>query len=196
MRKTDVVQWVAGECQTVINDATYVTTSTPADHVGDADDRAEYPYPFVGIRRLSSESQSQGMGNGNLAVHEIRYTNNVADAIVYEKESTLRVDLLPTADGDRLVRDKLSEDLEDHFSLFARESQSVPDDMDPPEVEEITPQGRVDDFVYTDGISVTIDYERHIVDDSITAAEDVNIDIDVEDPSDGSQADAFDDSFS
>lgn len=192
MRQTDVIEWLASEAITVLNTVSYLSLETPANHVGLAQDRDEEIYPFVGIQKISTASEDAGIGNGQLYAESASYSNGTIDSVTYGKDSTLRVNVIPTTDGDREVRDKLVEDLEDHFLLFARDERSVPDDMEEPTVEEPTPQGRPEEFVYADGVPIEIEYTRYIENSDVTAAETVTLDIDTEDGATGETTDAHD----
>lgn len=179
MRQTDVIKWVAEEVVTIYNDISYLSLSQPSQHVGLANDRDTERYPFVGIQKIATATSNAGIGNGQLHVVDIQYQNGLADAIVYGRDSTLRLNVIPVTDNDQQLRDKLLGDIEDHLLLYTRDERTVPDDMDEPTVTDATPQDRAEEFVYADGIAIEIPYTRTITDDSITAAEAVNLDIDV-----------------
>lgn len=194
MRQSDVVEWLHDEIESFLSNSTLVSPSTPAEHVGLAEKRDERTYPFVGIQKIASTSETGGIGSGEIRVDEVTYdSNGVVQSITYRRDVTLRVEVLPTTDGDRHLRDNLLDDLADHFTVLARNGD-VPEDIEPPSVEEATPQGRPDDFVYTDGLPMEIEYARYHTDDSVTAAEEVNVDVDAGD-GDGNTANSFDETF-
>jgi len=193
MRQTAVIEWLAGECVTVLANAPSLSLSNPSQHVDLADDRDEHPYPFVGLRKISATTRSAGIGNGDLYVERIEVTDGLVSDIIYGRDNTLRVDVLPITDGDRRLRERLSDALTDRLSLAARGVTLIPADMEPPEVEDMTTAGRPDDFVYGDGLSVAVEYTTEIVHDDVTTAETVNRDIDVGDDADDVEgADAYD----
>lgn len=199
MKQSDVVVWVHDEIKSVLNTTSLLSLNTPDDHVDLADDREDHPYPFVGIRKSTTRPQSAGIGSGGLYVDALNYDNNdVLDSIDYAKDIVLRLLVIPTTDDDAKLREDLTEELANHFELQLRQD-NLHSDMKDLDVEEGTPQGRPDDFVRADGLPLEIEYKRTITDSDPTAAETVNMDVDIgdydDDISESSDVDGFDETF-
>jgi len=181
MRTSAVIQWLLDECEAVLQQSNRVSLSTPANHVDVAEPSLDHPYPFVGIQPIADNSMSAGIGNGDLFVDSLTHdSNGVLQATTYRRDSTLRVEAIPVTDDDPKLRDELADELEDHFSLYSRKG-GQPADMDPPELDNSTPQGRSSDFVDSTGIAMGIEYEHFITDTDPDVAESVNVEIEVGD---------------
>lgn len=181
MRTSAVIQWLLDECEAVLQQSNRVSLSTPANHVDVAEPSLDHPYPFVGIQPIADNSMSAGIGNGDLFVDSLTHdSNGVLQATTYRRDSTLRVEAIPVTDDDPKLRDELADELEDHFSLYSR-TGGQPSDMDPPQLDNSTPQGRSDDFVDSTGIAMEIEYEHFITDDDPDVATSVNVEIEVGD---------------
>lgn len=196
MRQSDVLNWVMDECETVLSNVSYVSVSSPSEHVDEAQSDQDHGYPFVGVRPLGSVPQSAGLGSGEYVVDSLNYGNDgIIDSIDYRRDSDLTVEVIPTTDGRPSVRDDLGDDIYDHFGLLARRDK-VPEDITL-HAEDSSPSGRPDDQVRATGVTLAIEFSRYIT-ESVTAAETVNLDVDVtpegtlDDESD--DVDAFDDS--
>jgi len=181
MKSSDVMQWLLDECATVLTQSNVVSLSTPANHVDVTEPSLDHPYPFVGVQPIATNSTSAGIGAGDLFVDSLNYgSDNILDSITYRRESTLRVETIPVTDDDPKLRDELSTELTDHFNLYTRKG-GQPSDMDPPQIDDSTPQGRSDDFVDSDGIAMEIEYEHFITDTDPDVARTVNTEIQVGD---------------
>lgn len=201
MRQSDVNEWINDEVVSFYNTTSLVDLSSPDEHVGVVNRRNDDvpTYPFVGIQKISGTPDSAGLGNSELFVDEKTHdVNGILTSITYRRDVTYRLNLIPVTDGKPLFRDNLVDDITDTFSLIARQN-AYPSDVNSLMVDEATPQGRSDDFVYADGVAMEIKYSRYITDDDPTAAETVNLDIDVtdDDPDvdDDTDADAFDETL-
>jgi len=196
MRTSAVITWLHDEIATVLTNTTLVSLTTPESHVDLAQDRDDQRYPFVGIDKRSSDPQSAGLGSGTSFVDSISTdANGVVQSVTRRRDKTLRVAVQTVTDGDEKLRDDLHEDIEDHLAHVAR-TGSYPDDIREITVHTTTPTGRPDEFVYGDGTPLEIEFSRFTVDDSITAAETVNVDIDAADDAGGTNADtAFDETL-
>lgn len=199
MRQSAVTTWLLDEIETFLTNTSLVSPSTPSNHVDEAQAHDEQTYPFVGVQKIATNPQSAGIGNGELQVDSVNYGNNGnVQSIDYVRDVELRVEVIPTTDDDSALRDDLAEDLASRFALLAR-TDGYPSDIDSITVGEATPSGRPDEFVRGDGVPLEIDYERHLTDDTVTAAETVNIDVDVgdydDDISESDDVDAFDESL-
>lgn len=201
MRESAVLTWVMDECVDVLTNTSLVSLSTPGDHVDIAEPGMDHPYPFVGVQKIASTPQSAGIGSGDVFVDAVNDTDNdgYVDEIVKRRDIILRVSVIPVTDNDAKLRDDLSEDLADHFAVLGREGTGKSD------IGEITsggasPQGRTDELIRSDGVPLEIPYSRYIVDDSVVAAETVNVDVDVTDDNpdvdDTTDQDAINDSVS
>lgn len=181
MNQSDVIQWLLSECETVLTQSNRVSLSMPSNHVDVAEPSMEHPYPFVGVQPITTNQMSAGIGNGNLFVDSLNYgSDGILNSITYRREPTLRVEAIPVTDDDPKLCDDLGTELVDHFDLYTR-TGGQPVDMDPPQIDDSTPQGRSDDFVDSDGIAMEIAYEHYITDDSPAVATTVNMDIEVGD---------------
>jgi len=181
VNESDVIQWLLDECETVLTQSNYVSLSTPVNHVDVAEPSMDHPYPFVGIQPIATNQTSAGIGNGNLFVDSLNYgSDGILDSITYRRESTLRVETIPVTDDDPKLRDDLGTELTDYFNLYTR-TRGQPSDMDPPQIDESTPQGRSDDFIDSDGIAMEITYEHFITDTDPDVAESVNVELQVGD---------------
>ncbi len=197
MRESDVINWLFDETSTFLSNSSLVSVSAPSDHVDEAQTHNGQIYPFIGVRQIASNPDTAGIGNDTLKVDSFSYgTDGVLQSITYRKDVTLRAELVPTVDENPKLRDDLSEDISDHFSLIAEKLNTVkdttPDDMEDVSVDESTTEGRSDDFVMADGIPVEIEYSRYLVDNDPPVADTVNLDINV---GDSVSADAFDETF-
>lgn len=189
MQQRDVIEWVADELVTVVDDTTSV--STPSNHVDLVEEFDEQTYPFVGIRKLASNPQSAGIGNGRLFVDSFTYNDSgVLTSITYRRETRLRIEMIPTTDDDAGLREDLATAIADHFSLLQRRDE-YPDDLVNPQVGDGTPQDRREDLVRADGVPLEVTYKRYITDDDPTVAEDVTLDVDVGDTIRDADSDAF-----
>lgn len=199
MRESDVIEWLISESTTFLSNSSLVSLSTPAGHVDVAEAGDPPVYPFIGIQKIASTSDSAGIGSGELYVDDLSYTNDgVLESITYRRDVTLRVEVIPVTDEDPKLRDDLTTDLTDFYSKKVRKD-TLHSDMEGLKIEEATPQGRADDFVRADGIPIEIDYERYLVDNDPDVADTVNVDIDVGDEADTdstTDTDTFDESFS
>lgn len=207
MNLSDVNEWLHDEIVSLLNSTSLVNPSTPSEHVGLAerrDDSGHGPYPYIAIQKLTSVPESQGLGNGNLFVDDLVYTNGILDTITFGEEIEYRVEVHVLTDGDERLRDDLGEQLARHFRLFARTDgqptgPNLPDDIDPLDVAEATPSGRVEDFVRGDGVTLTVPYKRYTTETDPTAAELVSLDVDVGDGdadiSEASDADAYEKTY-
>lgn len=187
MNLSDVNEWIHDEVVSLLNTTSLVNPATPSQHVGLAERRDETghgPYPYVAIQKLTSVPESQGLGNGRLFVDDLSYTNGVLDSITFGEEIEYRLELHVLTDGDERLRDDLGEQLAHHFRLFARTDgqltgPNLPADIDPIEVTEATPSGRVEDFVRGDGVTLTVPYTRYSTESDPTVADIVNLGVDV-----------------
>jgi len=181
MKQSAVIQWLLDESQTVLKQSNLVSLSNPSNHVDVAQPSMDHPYPFVGVQPITNNSISAGIGSGKTFVDGFEYDNNgVLQAIVYRRDSSLRVNVIPVTDNDASLRDDLAEEIADHFNLFSR-TETQPTDMDPPEVDETSPQGRPDEFVRETGVTLVIEYEHTFTDSDPMVADSVNMDIEVGD---------------
>jgi hypothetical protein len=195
MKESDVNDWLHSECVSILQSTSLLTLSTPNNHVGIAEDRDDQTYPFIGIRGISSTSQSAGIGSGDMYVDSVNYSNGTADSVTFRREPTLRVELVPVTDNDQQLRDDLVDELVDHFSTLGR-LDDYPADVEEVDVDEATVQGRPSEFVYADGVPLDVDYNRYVT-KSVAAAETVNVDIDASDTVDDDTDDveAYSESF-
>jgi hypothetical protein len=193
MRESDVKQWLIGEVSSFLDSSPLVSLANPSEHVDVADAHNDETYPFVGIQRTSSTPQTAGIGSGNARVDSVNYANSVAESITYRRDVLLQLNVIPVTDGNQALRDDLTNDLSDYFARIGRRN-THPEDIRNVNPRTGSPVDRASDFVRASSVVLEIPYSRYHVDDSITAAEEVNVDIDVEDP-DGASSDAFDESF-
>lgn len=181
MRQTAVINWLHDEIVTFLSNSSLVSLSSPGDHVDLVDERDDNPYPFVGIQKIGSNDNNAGIGNGQVFVDSLSYdSTDTLVSITYRRDVTFRVNVIPVTNNDAKLRDDLADDLDDHFARLARNGP-LASDMDDLRVEEATPQGRPDEFVYGDGIPIEIDYSRYQTDNDPLVADTVNVDIDVRD---------------
>lgn len=197
MEKDDVIDWLYDEAVSVLTDSTHVSLGTPGDHVGLAERRDDQTYPFVGIQEIATSQAPQGIGNGDVYVADTTYTSGTLQSITYGVEPTLRVELIPLTDGDRRLRDQLTSELADHFSILARTESYGHADVENVATEEGTPQNRSSEFVYAEGVPVEVTYQRYTTDTDPDVVDEVNVDVDVSDTplDDSDDADGFDESF-
>jgi hypothetical protein len=195
MRKSAVVTWLYDEVDRFYQGSSLVSLQAPTDHVGIAEGREPPTYPFVGIQEVSGTPQTAGIGGGTLRVHE-RTTdaNDILQSVTYVRTTQLDVRLQPVTDGDRQLRDDLTEDLASHVEMQQR-TGDTPEDMDILSVGDVTPTGRPDEFVYGDGIPLSVEYDYFRTDDDPDVAETVNVDVDVADEPQNSGSDAVDATF-
>lgn len=163
MKESDVVNWLLNEIETYLTNTTLVSLSTPSKHTDVAETGDPPVYPFVGVQKIASRSQSAGIGSGELHVDSFNMTGNTVDSIDYRRDVTFRVEVIPVTDDDAQLRDDLVDELANRFALIARR-QSFPFDMEDLAVEESSPQGRPDAFVRGEGVPVEIDYSRYFTD--------------------------------
>jgi len=164
MKKSEVVQWLLNESETVLTQSNYVSLSNEANHVDVASPSLDHPYPFIGVQKLATNTRSAGIGNGDVFVDSLNYgSDDVLDSITYRREATMEVEVIPVTDDDPELRDDLSEEVADHFSLYSR-TGGQPVDMDPPDVDDETTRGRPSDFIDTSGVALSIDYEHTFTD--------------------------------
>jgi hypothetical protein len=199
MRKSDVNEWLNDEVVSFYNTTSLVDLSSPDEHVGVVNRRNDDvpTYPFVGIQSINSTPKSAGMGNRNVFADTLNYdTNDVIQSIDYRKDVSYRVELIPVTNDDVLLRDDLAEELGMHISLVTRVNR-YPDDIKKLDVDTTSTGGRPEDFIDSESIPLDIKYSSFITHDDVTAAETVNVDIDVTDdtPYDENDADAFDETF-
>lgn len=193
MNQSDVTDWLLDELSSVLSTSSLVSLSTPSAHVDVADAHDEQTYPFVGVRFISGDAQSAGVGQGDLYVDHITYDDNdIVESVVRRKDITLRLSVIPVTDHAPALRDDLSDEIADHLSLVAEKGEH-PEDIDDISPEEATLNGRPDEGVRGQGIPVEIEYSRYLIDDNVTAAETVNLNIDVDDGDENTDpADAVD----
>lgn len=181
MKTSDVMDWLLTECQTVLEQSNGVSLTDASDHVDIAQPSIDHPYPFVGVQPLATNPVSAGIGSGNIFVHNLNYDgNDVLDSITYRRDSSLRLEIIPVTDTNPSLRDDLGDELTDHFSLLAR-TKEQPADMEPPDIDESSIEGRPADFINSSGIGMTIDYEQYMTDTDPEVALNVTATIEVGD---------------
>jgi len=181
MNQKDLTQWLFGELRTVLSDTANTGLSSPTDAEGHTDiteGDVDHPYPFIGVQPITQNPVSQGLGNGVVTVADIIYNSGVASEVHYERESDVRVSLIPVTDGSVALRDNLADAVVDHFSVLSRTGE-YPDDVSFRTIGESRPQGRPNERVRGVGVPLALSYDRTIVDDDPTVAETVELDIDV-----------------
>jgi len=186
MRQSDVTNWLFDECRQILADAnnTGVTAVSDAqDNVDVADPSIDHPYPFIGVQAISSNPQTKGIGNGQLAATNESYTDGVVDEIDHERDTRLRVSLIPVTDNDAKLRDDLTDAIVDHFTLLASKD-GYPDDITPKLIGESSPQGRPDDLVRATGVPFVLEYTTNITDSDPDAAESVSLTVETADADD------------
>lgn len=180
MRESDVIEWLRDETASFLDASTLVSVPNPKGRVDEAQFHDGHVYPFVAVQQLGTASASAGIGNGELFVDDYTYSGGVLQSITYRRDVTLRVNLVPVTDDDPKLRDDLTTELADHYSLLTRKG-GLPADVGDVSVGEATPQDRPDDRVAADGVPLTVDYSRYLVDDDPAVAESVTVDVDVSD---------------
>lgn len=196
MRESDVKLWLINQTTTFLSNSPLVTLTTPSEHTDTAEEHDDAVYPFVGLQSLASVPQTAGLGSGDVFVESINYgSDGVVDSIDFYREVTYRGELIPTTDGDSLLRDDLSDDLSDYFARIARKGE-YPTDVASFDVGDSSPSDRPDDFVRASSVGVEVTYKRLERDTDITAADTVNVDVTAtDDPSTASGDTAFDETF-
>jgi len=201
MNQKALTQWLFTELRTVLSDTpdTGISSSTDATgHVDITEGDVDHPYPFIGVQPITQNPISQGIGNGVVRVTDIIYDAGVVSEIHYKRESDVRVSLIPVTDSDPALRDRLADDVVDHFSVRSRTGE-YPDDVSFRTIGETRPQGRPNDNVRGVGVPLALSYERTIVDDDPTPATSVELDVAVGETVSagvvGDAVDAFAESF-
>jgi len=184
MKKSDVTEWLFGELQEILvetNNTSITSLSQASDNVDIADASEDHPYPSIVVQTLAVNPQSSGIGSGRLYVDQQTFNvNDVLQSITYRKESEVRFDLIAITDNNPKLRDNLSDQISDHFSLKIRKDE-FPADISPVLVGEPSPQGRPEDFVRSSGVSLVLEYEHFITDSDPDVATEVDLDVDVSD---------------
>jgi len=181
MNQSDVTTWLLDELETILDTTSLVSLPNPTSHVDVADSHDDQTYPFVGVQFISGDSESGGIGRGNLVVDNVNYDDSgLVQSIVRRKDITLRIEVVPVTDDDPALRDDLGDAITDHFSLV-NEKGTHPDDIDEIRPEESSSAGRPSEFVRGQGLPLEIEYSRYLVDENVTGVESVNLDVSVGD---------------
>jgi len=198
MKRTDVVTWVYDTVVDVLDSTSLVDVTTPTQHVDIAEDRDDVsnrPYPFVAIAVNGVDPQTGGIGNDTSRVATVTYDGGVVSSVERARDKQLRCTVTVLTDGDRGLRTALTERVSDTIAVRA-DTERHPTDIDTVRVGEATPSGRPENYVYGDGIPLTIEYTTYITDDAVTAAETVNVDVAVsDDPTDDTPTTAYDETL-
>jgi len=183
MNQSAVTQWLFGELRQVLADTTGTGVTDISDaqnNVDVADPSIDHPYPFIGVQAIASNPQSKGIGNGQLVTTGEQYVDGVVDEIDHERDTELRVSLIPVTDNNVKLRDDLTDALANHFALVSKKDEH-PDDLTIQQIGESSPQGRTDEFVRSSGVPLVVEYTTNVTDDNPEAAEAVDMNIDVAD---------------
>ncbi len=204
MKQSEFTTWLFDELKQVLvdtNNTGITSVSQASDNVDITDGGQDHPYPFIGVQTISTNPQAAGIGHGQLRVVDEDYdANGVLQEVTRQRESTVRMNLIPVTDNNPKLRDELSDAIVDHFSLLESKG-NYPDDITFEQIGESSPEGRPEEFVRSAATTLVVSRERTLIDSDPAVAEAVNVDVDVSGEDDGqiddtdTDGDAYDETF-
>lgn len=192
MRLAELLEWIFGTTETALTESDVVTLSNPSAHVDIASAHDETTYPFVGVRLLTINPVTQGLGNASLVPQAIATDENGHTTAVSEVlRRDFTIEIVPVVNDDPYKRDQLTDTLSLAFAQHI-EANETPSDVSEASVGAVTPSDRAESFVRANGVEFT--GRLHTASErALPTVESYTLDVDV--TSDDERTDAYPEQF-